>query len=109
MCKLKKTLLLFLFLNCLASCVKNQELKLINNFCDLQLEFPSVDVYVHDYWEAIEARIKEKEDSNRKKMTPEERLKNQLTSEEAFAKVFIEFAAKSDKTRQLKCNVYTPK
>lgn len=71
---------------------------MINNFCDLQPEFPSVDVYVHDYWEAIETKIANKE-----------KLGTQLTSEEAFAKVFIEFAAKSDKTRQLKCNVYSPK
>jgi len=69
---------------------------LINNFCDLQPEFPIVSDQVYDYWEAIETKIANKE-----------KLKTQLTSEEAFAKVFIEFAAKSDKTRQLKCNVYS--
>lgn len=98
MCKLKKTLLLFLFLNCLASCAKNQELKLIDNFCDLQPEFPIVSDQVYHYWEAIEKKIAKKEGTSIK-----------LKPEEEFAKVFIEFAAISDKTRQLKCNVYTPK
>jgi len=37
-------------------------------------------------------------------MTPQEKLKNQLTPEEAFAKVFIEFAARSELTRQEKCD-----
>lgn len=71
---------------------------MINNFCDLQPEFPIVDDLVYDYWEIIEAKIVNKE-----------KLGTQLTSEEAFAKVFIEYAAKSDKTRQLKCDVYSPK
>lgn len=71
---------------------------MINNFCDLQPEFPSVSDQVYDYWEVIETKIIQKE-----------KLGTQLTPEEAFAKVFIEFAAKSNQTKQEKCDVYAPK
>lgn len=66
---------------------------MINNFCDLQPEFPIVSDQVYNYWEEIETKIIQKE-----------KLSTQLTPEEAFAKIFIEYAAKSDKTRQEKCD-----
>jgi hypothetical protein len=47
---------------------------------------------VDDYWTKIETKIITKDKSGA-----------QLTPEEAFAKVFIEYASKSDKTRELKC------
>lgn len=91
MIALKKLLAILALVSFLSSCGK-EKIKVLSDYCSLQPDLPIASEMVESYWQKIEFSIVSKESAG-----------VQLLPDESFAKYFIEYAAKSEKIKELKC------